>query len=346
MTALVAGGGLAGAAVASLLARAGREVTVIERSRGPTHKICGEFLSHEVQHYLARLGLDVTRLGGHRITRLRLVIGTGSVTVKLPFEGIGLTRHTLDEALLAHAAACGATIRRGETVSSADGVTFLATGKHALRGALRPMPRPDPLVGLKMYYALSPEQTEALAETVELVLFPGGYAGLQRVEGGRANLCLLIHRDRLADGVDPLSQLCATVPHLHRRLAGSAALLPRPLAIARVPYGFIHTPHPEDACYRLGDQACVIPSFSGDGMALALHSAALAAAHYLRGDPPPLYHAALARDVTGPIRRAQWLTRLAGAPFGPALLRHAAGLWPGLLRRAAALTRVPTEALL
>jgi flavin-dependent dehydrogenase len=136
------------------------------------------------------------------------------------------------------------------------------------------------------------------------------------------------------------------VPHLTRRLAGSEPLLDRPLAIARVPYGFVHKPNLTDELYRLGDQACVIPSFSGDGMALALHSAALAATHFLRGDKPHVYHAALARDVSAPIRRAMWLYRLGSLPIGPALLRHTIRLWPALLRHVASITRVPEQALL
>ena len=51
---LVVGGGLAGAAAASILAEAGRPVTVLERDRAPAHKICGEFLSGEALADLAR----------------------------------------------------------------------------------------------------------------------------------------------------------------------------------------------------------------------------------------------------------------------------------------------------
>ncbi len=346
MSTLIAGGGLAGGAVACLLAQAGHDATVIERSTGPTHKICGEFLSHEVQHYLRRLGLDVAGLGGHAIGQVRLVIGGHAVTASLPFCGLGLTRRTLDEAVLARAAALGATVRRGETVTSPDGITFLATGKHDLRGARRLTAPPEELVGLKMYYRLAPDQHHALEGCVEVILFEGGYAGLQRVENGHANLCLLVHRRHLADWNDPFSQLCREVPHLARRLAGGTALLERPLSIARVPYGFVHVAEAADKLYRLGDQACVIPSFSGDGMALALHSSALSVFHYLRGDLPHVYHTALARDVSGPIRRAMWLYRMGSLPIGPAVLRHATRLWPTLLRHVAALTRVPAEALL
>jgi 2-polyprenyl-6-methoxyphenol hydroxylase-like FAD-dependent oxidoreductase len=102
---VVAGSGLAGAAAAAGLAQAGVEVTLIEREAGPVHRICGEFLSTEAQEYLAKLGLDVGALGGAPISRLRLVRGNEAVAAALPFRGIGLSRFTLDEALLNHAAA-------------------------------------------------------------------------------------------------------------------------------------------------------------------------------------------------------------------------------------------------
>jgi flavin-dependent dehydrogenase len=183
---------------------------------------------------------------------------------------------------------------------------------------------------------------------VEVILFTDGYAGLQLVEGGRANLCLLVHRDRLARVGGTWEALLADLrgasPHLDARLDGAEALLERPLTIARVPYGFVHTHAPGETFYRLGDQACVIPSFSGDGMSLALHSASLAVTHYLAGKPPSRYHQALARDVAGPIRRAMLLYRLGRADPGQAWLMRAALLWPGLLRHVAAHTRLHATA--
>ncbi|MEO8799183.1 MAG: FAD-dependent oxidoreductase, partial [Polyangiaceae bacterium] len=45
--ALVVGGGPAGAALAIKLARAGKDVVLLERDPVPAHKVCGEFLSRE-----------------------------------------------------------------------------------------------------------------------------------------------------------------------------------------------------------------------------------------------------------------------------------------------------------
>jgi flavin-dependent dehydrogenase len=238
MTVVIAGGGLAGGAAAAALARAGRAVTLIEREAGATDKICGEFLSTEAQSYLAALGLDLDALNGHPITHLRLIRGAHAVSTALPFRGLGLSRKILDEALLQHAAAAGATIRRGHAIRAAAGTIlhvegigeiaaptlFLATGKHDLRGLKRVF-APPPLVGFKMYFALAAAQIAELAHHVELIIFPGGYAGLQLVEDGKANLCLLINRDAFAaaGGTWPalLAQLCTQSPHLACRLSGA-----------------------------------------------------------------------------------------------------------------------------
>ncbi len=352
MTALViAGGGLAGAAAACELARAGAKVVVLERSTEPSHKICGEFLSTEAQHYLGRLGVDPLALGGHLIDRVRLVRRADIVEAQLPFRGVGLSRFVLDEALLDHATAVGAEVRRGVTVGeiSAD-IRFLATGKHDLRGVRRETrEEPEDLVGFKMYLRLQSAQLAALAGVVEVVLFDGGYAGLQRVEDGRVNLCLLIHRRRLAE-LGGIGELLAALSrenlHLRGRLEGAERLLSRPLTIARVPYGFVHQAQEGETLFRLGDQACVIPSFSGDGMSMALHSAALAVRFQLAGASPATFHRQLRRDVERPIRRAMQLYRFGRSVAGQIILLRAVRLWPGLLRQVAHATRVPSEAWL
>lgn len=362
MTAVVVGGGVAGAAAACRLARAGRDVLLIERESGPHDKICGEFISHEARHYLGRLGVSLPALGAAPIGAVRLVHGERVARTPLPFPAFGLSRRVLDEALLARAETSGATVARGHAVRSldADGrldvdgmgelrpqALFLATGKHDLRGARRvPARPPEALIGFKLYYALAPAEREALRGHVEVLLLRDGYAGLQPVEGERANLCLLVRREAFeaAGGTWPglAEALTRECPHLARRLAGAVPLLDRPLTIFRVPYGHLHAPAPSDppGLFRLGDQVGVIPSFCGDGVSIALHSAFAATA---AGDAAE-YHARMRRDLEGQIGRAGWMYRAGRA--APGLAVQAARLWPGALRWAARLTRIPTGALL
>ncbi len=367
---VIAGGGPAGATAATLLARAGCPVVLFERNEAATDKICGEFLSGEACDHLAALGLDLAALGAQPIRAVRLVRGARTVEAVLPFRAFGLSRRVLDEALLEAAAAAGATLHRGTAILQAApaadgtialtlatgatcraGTLFLATGKHDVRGVRRPAPeQPDDLVGFKQHFVLAPAQLHALRGYVEVLLFPDGYAGLQPVENGRANLCLLVRRARL-DRVGGswealLHDLRRSSRHLDTRLQGAVAQFERPLTISRVPFGFLHAPAAADpaALWRLGDQAAVIPSFTGDGLAIALHSAALAARLFLAGPSAPAYHRALRADIAGPVRRATALYRLGRCSPGQAAVMMAAALFPASLRLAAALTRVPAAA--
>ena len=360
MSVLIAGGGLAGAAAAILLARAGTPVTLLERDPGPRDKICGEFLSREALLYLAGLGIDVAALGAAPIPAMRLIHGASVVETRLPFQGAGLSRRVLDEALLQQAQSAGATVRRGVSVRSVsaaivettEGETpdsrtlFLATGKHDVRGSPRnPARPPDPLIGFKMHYHLRADQTASLRGHVEIILFPGGYAGLQLTERGVANLCLLVDRARFDAMRQDWDALLDSVPHLARRLDGAAPLLVRPLTIFRVPYGYVHGAPGHADLFRLGDQAAVIPSFCGDGMSIALHSAHLAVRTLHGGGNADRYHVQMRQHVGPPVRLAFGLYRLTRSPAVRHAVMAACRSWPGLMRAIAVRTRVPDAAL-
>src|SRR6201999_3729739 len=82
----------------------------------------------------------------------------------------------------------------------------------------------------------------------------------------------------------------------------------RPLAISSIPYGYVR--REGDDVWRLGDQAAVIPSFAGDGMSIALHSARLAATYHMRGETAAAYQRRMARDVGTAVRAATLLSQL------------------------------------
>ena len=363
--ALVVGGGLAGGAVAASLAQAGRSVILLEREVGPHDKVCGEFLSREAVLYLDALGIDLLALGARRIHSVRLASGDHVATVTLPFPALSLSRRTLDQALLDRAAEVGVDVRYGARVraleerrghweaglGSADGIrakaAFLASGKHDLRGLPRPDGLQSDLIGFKMHFRPTPDQVTALAGYVELTLFSGGYAGLQTVEGGIANLCLLVTRRRYAALGQHWEALLDAIhsesPILAQRLAGAQPCWDRPLAVAAIPYGYVRVQG--DALWRLGDQAAVIPSFSGDGMSIALHSARLAAGFHLQGRTAADYQRQMARDVVMPVRCATILSIASVHPMGRAVIGWGASNLPGIMSLVAGATRVPAAAL-
>ncbi|WP_205083330.1 NAD(P)/FAD-dependent oxidoreductase, partial [Paracraurococcus ruber] len=101
-----------------------------------------------------------------------------------------------------------------------------------------------------------------------------------------------------------------------RLLAGATPLWDRPLAVAGVPYGWRAPAAGPPGLYRVGDQASVIPSFTGEGIALALHSGLAAAAAILDGGDATQFQAAWQRRSAGAMR---W------AGLGALVLRQAPG---------------------
>jgi flavin-dependent dehydrogenase len=359
---LIVGGGLAGPAAAILLARAGRNVVLLEKESQPQHKVCGEFLSQEALAYLQALGVNVAALGGVAIRDVSI----GGVTTPLPFAAMSLTRRTLDEELLRLATEAGATILRGHRVQSLEKVgvawqatfedrapleapsAFLATGKHDVRGRARPAGKQNDLVGFKMYFRLAPVQQQQLAGRIELLLYRGGYAGLQPVEDGAANLCCLIERTELQRLGGRWEQLLAAMqqqcPRLRERLHAAEPLLAKPLAISAIPYGYVRRAA-QDRLWALGDQAAVIPSFTGDGMSIALHSGTLAAQMYLAGETSASYQLRLHRELAHQVTLATTLSRGLIWPPTRAAFLAAIQLWPGVLALVAHRTRVSPLAL-
>jgi flavin-dependent dehydrogenase len=356
---LVVGGGLAGGAAAILLARAGRAVHILERHPGPADKICGEFLSIEAQEHLAMLGIDLAAMGALPISHIRVVANGRTIESRLPFVARSLSRRVLDEALLHLAEGAGAVVERGVRVIEIerDGartshgprradVILLATGKLPVRTAEEIKDRPvnDAHIGFKMHWRATPAVQHLLKGSIELNLFRGGYAGLQLVEGDAANLCLVIRRNRLAElggrWEDVLASLGKLSPALNA-LIEAQPLFPRPVTAANLAYGRLPRERGESTVFRLGDQAAMTASLTGDGMAIALRSAWLAAHCLMAGGTARDYHMALAALVGPQVRRGMILQRVGDVPIlrsaGIALLR----MRPQLLRSITHLTRLP-----
>jgi flavin-dependent dehydrogenase len=379
LDAIVLGGGPAGSAAAIELAQAGRRVALVERSIAAHDKVCGDFLSTEALSSLSSLGLNLSALGAVPIKRVSLAGSLGISSATLPFAAQSLTRRALDEALLERASAAHALVLRGHSAESLHRTgnlwrvsiagpshaytltaphIILATGKHDLRGLPRPLlgTHAD-LVGLKMYLRLAPDQLAALHDTIELFLIPGGYGGLSLVEKpfesfaetNAANLCFVIQRDLLRDagrGWDALSALLMQTPHLRTRLAGAEPLLTRPLAISPIPYGLLRRHAIAENLWAIGDQAAVIPSFTGDGLALALHSGRLAAHTLLARQSAHHFHAALHKQLSHQLSLATFFSRGLVAQPQRTLFELTVRLFPSTLRAVASQTRLPSEYLI
>jgi flavin-dependent dehydrogenase len=357
--ALVLGGGPAGAAAAITLARGGARVVLVEREAAPREKVCGEFLGPDAADLLDGLGLSLPALGALPIQAGRLAAGRQDAHWPLPFAAWSLPRAVLDEALLATAASAGAQLLRGRAVMAAarNGhhwsarlsdnseldapALVLATGKHELRGHGR-RARGE-AVGLKLPLRLR----DPLDRAVLLLPFPGGYAGLQPRPDGAANLCAALGEagPEVRNPAALLAQVAAGSALAAALLWDATPLLPRPMAVAGLPYGFRHRDGKgaDPGLYRVGDQFAVVPSLAGDGVAMALVGGIAAAQAILAGRPAPDFHATLNRRLDRPMRWAGLLARLLGA--APVPLALAARTFPTAARLAAARTRLPAASM-
>ncbi|MGA7207140.1 MAG: geranylgeranyl reductase family protein [Specibacter sp.] len=126
MKVLVVGAGPAGSTAAWHLATAGIEVTVLEKTRFPREKVCGDGLTPRAVREMQLMGLPHDPSEGWRRNKgLRLIAGGRTVEVPWPelsnFPDYGLIRTRLgfDESLARHARAAGAQILEGHSVTSA-----------------------------------------------------------------------------------------------------------------------------------------------------------------------------------------------------------------------------------
>lgn len=350
---LIVGGGPAGSTAAIALGTAGIRPVLLERQRETGDALCGGFLSWRTLETLDRLGIEA--LGGHPIDRLRVFAGRLSGEARLSRPALGVSRRRLDTLLLARAEAMGAGIERGVTVrewhdgsvETGDGATlrpetlFLASGKHDIRGLGRPRPDPEAqTLGIRVRLSAHPGLAALVGRAIELHLFDRGYCGVELQEGGLGNLCLAVRKPRLSEsGGDPdrlLAEWAAESPAFADRLAfrqsGSDA-------IGAVPYGWI-AKETYPGVFRLGDQAAVIPSLSGEGIGIALASGIMAGRGWLAGETPLACQYRLASAATRPVGIARFLWHWGERPNTARLLAQGVHYLPWLAGRFAEWTRI------
>lgn len=349
---LIVGAGPAGCAAAIVLAAEGVTPQLVDRNAEVPDPLCGGFMSWGTINSLVALGVDVEALGASRVSHLALFSRATTARLTLPRPAYGLSRHSLDAAMRERALALGVDLA-SDTIRSiardvalgrthewrGDGI-FLASGKHDVRGQGRPRAGDDPALGLRLRLAGNGELRRLVADAIELHLFEGGYAGIVEQERGSINICLAIRKSRLAAaGNDPhelLGQLVRDHPHFATRLHPGWEIAPID-TIGAVPYGWI-AQTTEPGLFRLGDQAAVIPSLAGEGIAIAIASGVVAARSWLNGGPAAAqaYQRDFAALTHRPIALANLTGNLAQSPVasraGLALARILPSLFNAVLR--------------
>jgi flavin-dependent dehydrogenase len=296
---LLIGGGLAGLAAALDLAQRGHQVTVIERKQYPFHRVCGEYVSNEVLPYLRRLGADPAPLAPAAIDQFLLSSPRGRLlTAPLDLGGFGVSRFVLDDFLYRLALARGVTFHVPATVTEvafdaaadqhlvtlADGRQLRARvvlGTYGKRANLdRQLQRAffrqrSPYLGVKYHLRLPGFPRNVIA----LHNFADGYAGISAIEADKLCFCYLTTRQNLKrHGTIPEMerQVLARNPRLREIFGTAEFLYPQPEVINEI--SFAPKQPVESHVLMCGDAAGLITPLCGNGMAMALHGAALAAA--------------------------------------------------------------------
>jgi flavin-dependent dehydrogenase len=377
----VVGAGPAGASVAIRLARAGREVVLIDREPPPRDKLCGEFLSPESEADLEDLGLsaELARVGSPRIGRARFTVPSGRVArFALPGPGRGLSRLALDAMLWRRAEAAGARTCVGEVLgveqppaiegvelTLADGAELsrlrarwlvAAHGRHRrLDRALERTPNPNDLrrfAGLKRHHFASAALARELADHVEIHVFSGGYCGMSHVEGGRVNVCALVDTAWLR------AQKDRSWPALFRAMAAEQPRLEaRRRDLVPAPDRELQTVGAVDLerrravagpAFVVGDASAVIAPLAGDGQAMALSGGRRLAELLLEAGPDAPFDVVAARwsarfqrTYAARLSVARGLQGALWRPWAAEGVVRAAEAWPGLAGRLARWTREP-----
>jgi flavin-dependent dehydrogenase len=290
---LIIGGGLAGLTAAIHLSQRNLKVLLIEKSVFPRHKVCGEYISNEILPYLKWLGADVSELNPTNISKFEFSANNGkTASAQLPLGGFGVSRYALDAFLYQKALANNCTIWKESvtdvsfcndrfTVTVSDQIL---TAKIVL-GAFGKRANIDQILNRSFFSKKSPwlavkaHYTGNLdTDLVALHNFKGGYCGVSKVENNIINICYLADYTTFKQykNIEEYQQnVLYKNKHLKLILENSTLLFERPLTISQI--SFDKKQAVENHIIMIGDTAGLIHPLCGNGMAMAIHSAKIAA---------------------------------------------------------------------
>lgn len=306
--AIVIGAGPGGTSAAITLGLAGRRVLLLEKSRFPREKLCGEFLTPECRAIFSRLGV-IDRLisaGAASINQYNIYSPDGS-GVEIPLrwiaegegDALGLSRGRMDSILLDRAREVGVEVREEFNVSPdfrvEDGYGIIegqqsggtkesfyaslvvdSSGRNGVFS--RQLSRKASLFqgarifGCKVHLRRIPDM-EGLGE---LYFFADGYGGLSDIEGERSNLCFLTTEKTLLEARgdrEKLLDLTLRTNPVSRKRLKDAVMAGEWHGTGPIVYGRQQT---MAGVLAVGDASAFIDPFTGSGMLLALTSGELA----------------------------------------------------------------------
>jgi geranylgeranyl reductase family protein len=306
---IVVGAGPSGSAAAYYLAQAGVNVLLIEKSRFPREKVCGDGLTPRAVKSLIALGVDVSEEAGWlRNKGLRVIAGGMRLELDWPelssYPGYGLvrTRASLDEQLARRAQAAGAkllegttvtgplldsdgritgvqTIERGTTATYRARVVVAADGNSSrLSIAMGLRKRDDRPMGVavRTYYTSPRHEDDYLESWLDLWdgdrLLPG-YGWIFGMGDGTSNVGLgMLNTSDAFGKTDYRELLRRWLRSMPEEWGYVEENRTEPMHGAALPMGFNRTPHYHKGLLLAGDAAGMVNPFNGEGIAYAMES--------------------------------------------------------------------------
>ena len=318
----VIGAGPSGSAAAITALQAGSAVRIYEKSKYPRHKVCGEFLSPEVLPILEKLGVAVwlQSLKPHQFRNVVLHFPRSSKSFRLPGGSCGVSRHVLDATLYERACGLGALeVREVATPPFAtSGPIVVATGRAEKENG--PTDKARRLFGFKAHFQ------GPVNDDVELFFFPGGYVGVNQVEGQVTNVCGLATAALLGKFNYKVDEL------LHQHIGLRRRIEPLRRAIDWLHTGPLTFRHRfrethDPSLYPAGDALSFVEPFAGTGILAALVTGISAAQSGIAGMTVDQHVRHCQQRLERAFRVSTWLRRVIEADLADVL----APLFPGRL---------------
>jgi menaquinone-9 beta-reductase len=331
---IVVGGGLAGLVSAIRLAKAGKEVVLIERKKYPHHKVCGEYISNEVRPFLLSLGLSINDLGISEISHFQFTSPSGRILESpLDMGGFGISRYTLDNHLYQLALSVGVKFILEKSVEQIvfEGHVFhiklsdnqeleaqFVIGSFGKRSRIDAVLERDffkkrsPYIGVKYHI-----ETDFRKDAIALHNFKDGYCGISAIENNRYCLCYLTTRENLRQhtNIETMEEVVLSKnPHLKRIFKESVFLYDRPEVINEI--SFEPKKAVENHILMVGDAAGLITPLCGNGMAMAIHGAKILTDLMLRDLPRNILEKHYQEAWNVAFRRRLWIGRTVQQLFG------------------------------
>ncbi len=309
----ILGGGPAGASAAIAARLDGCSVRLIDKSKFPHHKVCGEFFSPEIAPELEKLGVWDAFIcaGPARVHRMKLRFGKHEKICYFPEHAWGLSRFAFDVLLREHALSLGAELVRESKEDSPDVIAVGRVSTNVSRAGRR-------LFGFKTHFEGPTD------DAVELFFFDGCYVGINAVEGGRTNVCGLGPEDFLRryhfDFDAAIRQCPALAERLEPLTRSMNWLSTGPLQYGQ---GFDSSSGP----YRAGDALSFVDPFTGSGLIAAVKTGGMAGIAAAHQEPLPAYLARCRACLKQPFEIASILRGAVDRGWAEWL----AGLIPGRL---------------